>query len=245
MPLNFGAAARTWPARRAARSGFAYLRRRESLNWNFAHGFRQLAAWPLVVPDDAVAERAQAISLAKEAVQECSGFATALADLGAYHSTTAFMGEAEVSEAIERLEQSLLQALAIAPENANAWLWSARNRSMFLHHWEETERMYRHAMSLAPGHGLVAFFYAGDLLRTLGRNEEVLEYARRGQSCDPLNPLGFLEMAQVEAARGQLQAALAEADQGLTCHPHWDLRWVKGAPLLRLGQYAEAYALLD
>lgn len=187
---------------------------------------------------------AQAIALAEEARAESPGFAMVLADLGAYHTQTAFMGMAPVAAAISRSEEALDTAQQLAPRNADAWMWSARNAGLFRYDWPAAEQMFRKALELAPAHPMASFFFA-DLLRTLGRHEEALHYARRWQQADGLNPLGFLTIAQILAARGDFAAARAEAERGLSIQPHWTLVWVQGAVLLRLERYEEAYQVLQ
>lgn len=187
---------------------------------------------------------AQAVGLAEEVRREQPEFGMVLADLGAYYCQTALMGMAPVGEAVGRSEAVLEEARRRAPGNADTWLWSARNAVLFRYDWKGAEVMYRRALELAPGHMLARFFYAGDLLRTLGRQEEALEQARRGQRADPLNPLGFLTVAQIQAARGRFREALEETEKGNRIQPHWTLDWVRGAVLLRLGRLEEAYEVL-
>jgi TolB-like protein/Tfp pilus assembly protein PilF len=121
-------------------------------------------------------------------------------------------------EVLTPSRQWVLQALAVAPDLAEAHCQLAWILSWYDHNWAEAAREFRQALALKPSLAH-AHYGLGLLLLTLGRIDEGLEHSRL--ACE-LDPMGLIYNAQYSCAlahSGDLEAGKARLKWVLEVDP--------------------------
>lgn len=152
----------------------------------------------------------------------------------------------EEAEKLMRMEQfneafkCLDQALALDPENAQAWFLKG---GLYCLPDELENRAYCYE-SCARFAGEMAFlplFNLGNTLQAMGRIDEAIVAFARALQADPFQADAWINMGRLMDDSGNHQGAITAYDQALLSEPEDDMAWAnRGNSLRALLRYEEA-----
>ncbi len=111
-------------------------------------------------------------------------------------------------------------AVACDGESADAWraLGQVRHLQGRL---DEAESCFRHALALTPQPATQHLRTLGWILRAQGRLEAATEAFRQAVDCEPENPVGWLELAEVLSLSADIASASDAVRRALLARPKW------------------------
>jgi adenylate cyclase len=145
-------------------------------------------------------------------------YASAWAGIGRNYNNLNVMGALPKQEAIRLAREASEKALSIDPENVMA----IRNLSVIASGWEgdfvtATQLMER-ALTLEPANP-DTISNASTLIKYLGRLEEAIKLGQYAVERDPVNPIGFLNLAQNSVMAGRPDEGIAAAHTAMALSP--------------------------
>ncbi|MFO7692324.1 MAG: winged helix-turn-helix domain-containing protein [Vicinamibacterales bacterium] len=175
---------------------------------------------------------ARALGYFEEALGADPDYAAALAAIAECHCVSGFVGYAPPAEAFPLGRAAAERALAIDPEQADAHAALGHESGMYEWHWQESERHFRSALALNPGHALARVWFS-HLLAASGRFDEAIEVTERACEIDPLSPT-------VETTLGLALHHAGEHERAVACY----LRVLDATPAFALARLhlGRAYA---
>jgi TolB-like protein/Tfp pilus assembly protein PilF len=167
----------------------------------------------------------KAIRTFEQAIAEEPTYALAYAGMSECYRLLTFWGPLSPQESMPKAEAAARTALELDETLAEAHTALAAIAYRFHYDWSRSEREFRRALELRPNHAECHRMYSV-FLWNVGRFEEALSQAQRGQELDPLSPstnVGstFLWARQYDRAIAECRRAL-EMDPDLP-HAHFGL----------------------
>lgn len=184
----------------------------------------------------------QAIELDPDYSQAYSGLADSLLLLRINHAAI------PVEEAYPLAAQAIDKALALDPENADAyaslgllkldmWGWTRSGPEI-----EEAERAFQKAIDLKPNHARAIMWYAS-MKGAQEKFDEAIALYHRSLELDPLARIPYTNLPILYAAKGYNQKALDQLLNAARLHPSWPNAYQNVAVhLQRLGRIDESIA---
>lgn len=185
----------------------------------------------------------RAVALYEQALERDPTFAPAWAGLAEAWTLAPYYRAGSDSAywfgALAHAEETAAKALEFDPSLVTAHVaLGSLHRDRW--EWVAAERAFRHALELAPEDPEANQQY-GEMLASMGRNEEALPYARRATELDPLAAIRFQVLGYILHNDGQREASRQALERALALDPTlpWPVNdlvrhYVTG------GQYSEA-----
>ena len=147
---------------------------------------------------------------------------------------------------MEKAKAAARKAVELNPDLAEAHAALGLATWKFDRDWAAAEREFQRAIELNPSSAWAHQIYALQL-KDMGRVEEAIRHIERGQQLDPLAPSPvWLDLGELYALRGDLEAALAEWSRAEELHPNFHgTHQRRGNALCQRGSYAKAIPLLE
>lgn len=188
----------------------------------------------------------EAIGLYQEALTLAPEYARAWRGIAVCYTNQANRGLRPRDESYTLAKQAIDAALAIDPEFAMAHATLGMFAMAYEGDLAAAAPHLQFALSLEP-RNVVLLSYASSLLLRLGRLEEAVAIREYDVSHDPLDPIGYNNLAWAYFLVGQLDAAAATANNLILLAPNYGgAHETLGKVLLLKGEHAAALeALLD
>jgi TolB-like protein/Flp pilus assembly protein TadD len=169
-------------------------------------------------------------------------FALAWTGLGLAHIRLCSHGHAPLAEGYRTAREAARRAIDLEPDLPDAHTLLGMIHMEHDWDWEGSDREYRAAMDLDPGHaGCNA--NAAWLANTLGRHEEALELSRRASELDPLSVSYWSNRGMLAWYAGRSDEAIAMYRRAMELDPAYPLTHAKlGRVYLTTGQNEQALA---
>lgn len=133
------------------------------------------------------------------------------------------------------------RALALDPYLAEAHATLGNIISSTEGKWAEAESSFKRSIELNPSYPSAHHYYSR-LLRRQGRFDEALDEAIKAKQLDELSAGISNNMAEALYEKGEIEAAIAEANRGLGLAPFWRQYRTLAYCYLRVGKTDEALA---
>ncbi|MGE5616125.1 MAG: TIR domain-containing protein, partial [Bacillota bacterium] len=192
---------------------------------------------------------AKGVEYYREAIALDPNYALAYSGL-AYNYINAVDWFIPPKEAAPKAREAAAKALAIDPASADAHLVLAIVAFWYDWNWAESDREFRRAIELDPKDPLPYPLYSW-LLAVMGRHDEALAMAKRGQELDPVSALMPMMIGSVLLMARQPDLALEQFKVATDLDPtFWYTAYfaghawlIKGMPEKALVQYKHALEL--
>jgi len=166
--------------------------------------------------------------------------AAALAGVANCHGLLAYW-EIERDENLPRAVAAARQALAIAPDLAEAYIPLALSRIQTEWDWAGAERELRTAIALDPAAPEAQHLYAHLCLLPTGRVEEAVVAIRLALTLDPLSPPLHASLGRALTLAGRHEEAIDALQGALELVPDFrEARWQLALALEQAGRFGEA-----
>lgn len=153
---------------------------------------------------------------------------------GTPSSKTLPQARAAVDRALE-LDNSLAEAHA-----------SLGRIEMYSWNFDKADSEFRRAIELKPNYAMAHYHYGYYLRLVMGRCDEAMAQFRWAQQLDPLTSLIGQQIAAVHVCKGELSAAIEEANKVIELDPEFAVAYFPlGHAYRRQGRYDEAIAALE
>ncbi|HET9941134.1 MAG TPA: protein kinase [Candidatus Eisenbacteria bacterium] len=143
-----------------------------------------------------------------------------------------------------KAKQAALRALALDPNLGEAHVALAFAEYLYDWKWKQAEEGFRRAIELNPSYAQGHSWYA-TFLSAMGRHDEAIAEARRGQDLDPLSPIISAIAAWIHYEARRYEEAIERCRQDLKMNPIPQSYLFMGLALAQLGRYDEAIAAFD
>ena len=184
-----------------------------------------------------------AIAVYSDAIRLDPNYALAFAGRSSAYAgyAVAYATGLGIREGFDKAQTDAQQAIALAPELAEAHLALAyffENGSLdFVRATQEFER----ALALAPGNARVLRRYGLFAVAIIGRSDAGIAAVRRGVELDPLNAASHYTLSSVFFAARHYQQALAAADEAVALDPDEPFYYAnRGLDYYALGNFQAA-----
>ncbi len=148
-------------------------------------------------------------------------------------------------DAMPKAKESVLKALQLDPELAEAYASLANVLKVQDHDWAGAERHYRHALQLNPNYVHAYRGYAA-LLAATGRVEESMAQIASAHELDPLSVVVNMEMAWNFFIARQYDKAVDQALRVTHLEPEFpSAQYILGLACEQQGRFGEARAALE
>ncbi|MBK7803185.1 MAG: tetratricopeptide repeat protein [Chloracidobacterium sp.] len=186
-----------------------------------------------------------AIEQFKAAAEKDPNFALAFAGLADAYYLTQVVGDttaaAQQKETTAMARTYLDRALALDPYLAEAHATLGNIISSTEGKWAEAESSFKRSIELNPSYPSAHHYYSR-LLRRQGRFDEALDEAIKAKQLDELSAGISNNLAEALYEKGDIEAAIAEANRGLGLAPFWRQYRTLAHCYLRVGKTDEALA---
>jgi len=186
-----------------------------------------------------------AIEQFKAAAEKDSNFALAYAGLADAYYLTQVVGDntaaAQEEETTAMARTYLDKALALDPYLAEAHATLGNIISSTEGKWAEAESSFKRSIELNPNYPSAHHYYSR-LLRRQSRFDEALDEAIKAKQLDELSAGISNNMAEALYEKGDIEAAIAEANRGLGLALFWRQYRTLAYCYLRVGKTDEALA---
>ncbi|MBK5295112.1 MAG: protein kinase [Acidobacteriia bacterium] len=181
----------------------------------------------------------------EQAVALEPGHAPAWVQLADYYIAGCFFGQAPPAEMWPKAREGARQALAADPEFADAHAVVGFVAAMSEYKWAEALDRFDTALRLNPASART-YFWRGQVLAFMGRQQEAWESAERAVDLDPLFVLYRYFSSRDCLTRGEYERAADEALQMLDIDPNYVLAFCTlGEAYCRMGRHVEGIPLLE
>ena len=189
---------------------------------------------------DDIEKAIEAFQKASEKDPRCAGIQTGLAEA---FVTLGNAGLWPPEKAFQRAKIPALNALKIAPSNADAQTLIAIIKWKYDWDFAEAERRFRDALRINPNSAWALSSYA-ELLSTLGRHDEAVEKITKARAKDPLSPRINAQVGATLYYARLYDQAVEEIKRGLIIFPlNHTYYHDQGMVCIQLGQYDQAIQL--
>jgi tetratricopeptide (TPR) repeat protein len=113
-------------------------------------------------------------------------------------------------------QRAVQKALEMDPLSARAWANSGRIDNLLTKHFQ-AERSYRKAIELDKSYAL-PWFHMGMLYLEQGQEDQALQFLMEGHKRAPTDPIGTIQVANLQMKRGQFKEARALVEKAIE-HP--------------------------
>ena len=186
-----------------------------------------------------------AIEQFKAAAEKDPNFALAYAGLADAYYLTQVVGDntakAQGKETLSAARSYLDKALALDPSLAEAHATLGNIIGSTEGKWTEAESSFKRSIELNPNYPSAHHFYSL-LLRKQGRFDEAFDEAIKAKQADELSAGISSNMAENLYEKGDIEAAIAEANRGIGLAPFWRQYRTLAHCYLRVGKTDEALA---
>ncbi|MBK6723098.1 MAG: tetratricopeptide repeat protein [Acidobacteria bacterium] len=186
-----------------------------------------------------------AIEQFKAAAEKDPNFALAYAGLADAYYLTQVVGDntakAQGKETLSAARSYLDKALALDPSLAEAHATLGNIIGSTEGKWTEAESSFKRSIELNPNYPSAHHFYSL-LLRKQGRFDEAFDEAIKAKQADELSAGISSNMAEALYEKGDIEAAIAEANRGIGLAPFWRQYRTLAHCYLRVGKTDEALA---
>jgi eukaryotic-like serine/threonine-protein kinase len=187
-----------------------------------------------------------ALELFEQALAADPGYAPAYAATAACHIAPGYYGAAPPQAVMPLGKAAAERALALDPSLSDAHAILGMVTAVFEYEWLGAEDHFQRAIALNPSSSTALMWYALFHLTPLGRLDEALVIARRGEQNDPLNPAPSAVVGAVLYNRREYAAALAQLERPLALQPRYPIAHVyAGKAAAAIGRYDRAAASLE
>ncbi|HEX5031095.1 MAG TPA: protein kinase [Candidatus Eisenbacteria bacterium] len=143
-----------------------------------------------------------------------------------------------------KAKKAALRALALDPNLGEAHVALAFAEYLYDWKWEQAEQGFRRAIELSPSYAQGHLWY-GNFLSAMGRHDEAIAEARRGQELDPLSPIISAIAAWIHYEAGRYEETVERCRRDLEMNPIPQYYLFMGLALTQLGEYDEAIASFE
>ena len=143
-----------------------------------------------------------------------------------------------------KAKKAALRALALDPNLGEAHVALAFAEYLYDWKWEQAEQGFRRAIELSPSYAQGHLWY-GNFLAAMGRHDEAIAEARRGQELDPLSPIISAIAAWIHYEAGRYEETVERCRRDLEMNPIPQYYLFMGLALVQLGEYDEAIASFE
>jgi TolB-like protein/Flp pilus assembly protein TadD len=159
----------------------------------------------------------KSIEYYQEAVRLDPGYAQPYAGLSASWSGLHYIGAVPYEEAMPKMREAALKALALDDSLAEA---HQAMSTVYSHEWNwpEHEKEQRKALELNPGSAAI-HKYRATFLRHLGKFQEAIDEAKRAIELDPLDKLANANLGDAYLSARRYDLAIAQYKKVLDSHP--------------------------
>jgi TolB-like protein/Tfp pilus assembly protein PilF/predicted Ser/Thr protein kinase len=187
-----------------------------------------------------------ALELFEQALAADPGYAPAYAAIAACHIAPGYYGAAPPQAVMPLGKAAAERALALDPSVSDAHAILGMVTAVFDYEWLRAEDHFQRAIALNPSSSTALMWYALFHLTPLGRLDEALVIARRGEQNDPLNPAPSAVVGAVLYNRREYAAALAQLERPLALQPRYPIAHVyAGKAAAAIGRFDRAAASLE
>jgi TolB-like protein/DNA-binding SARP family transcriptional activator len=157
------------------------------------------------------------IEFFEKAIRHDPSYAPAYHGVSDAHTMLACRGIVAAADAFHKAKTAARLSLQIDPELGEGYASLAHVR---LHDWDWVglEENFARSMEFNPAHAITHYWYA-EYLMAMGRCEEAVARAQRGQRWDPLNPALYASVGMILYLAHRYDDALAVLRQGLEIDP--------------------------
>jgi TolB-like protein len=188
---------------------------------------------------------ARASSFFRDAIAKDPDFALAHAGIATVCTNLGILNLAPPAQMLPMAKASLLRALELDPNLAEAHLGAANLAFWFEWDWDEAERSTESALALNPGNAVAYGTRAFLRLRQL-RFDDAIRDIDEALWLDPLKPLFYVWSTELRAAAGRLEEALAQFSTATELDPHSGLAYLHaGVVYIKQGRLDEAARALE
>jgi adenylate cyclase len=188
---------------------------------------------------------ARASAFFQDAVAKDPDFALAHAGIATVCANLGILNLAPPALMLHKAKASLLRALELDPNLAEAHLGAANLAFWFEWDWEEAERSLERALALNPGNAVAYGTRAFLRLRQL-RFDDAIRDIDEALWLDPLKPIFYVWSTELRAAAGRLDEALSQFFTATELDPHFGLAYFHaGVVYIKQGRLDEAIRALE
>ena len=157
------------------------------------------------------------IEFFEKAISHDPSYAPAYHGVSDAHTMLACRGIVPAADAFHKAKTAARQALQIDPELGEGYASLAHVR---LHDWDWVglEENFTRSIEFNAAHAITHYWYA-EYLMAMGRCEEAVASAQRGQKWDPINPTQYASVGMILYLAHRYDDALAVLRQGVEIDP--------------------------
>ena len=172
-------------------------------------------------------------------------YALAQAGLADAYTLTAQYGFAPARSVLEKIETATRDALALAPELAEAHCAEGMLALVFGWDWDRASRALRRAVELNPRNVAAQFWLGLYLTHVAGNADEGLIHARAAVEVDPRSALAWAQLGMALIGAGQHEAAIEPLETAASLGPDLLIpNLYLGVNYIHLGKAPEALKAL-
>jgi len=188
----------------------------------------------------------EALSCFNRALEIDPGFALAHVGIADCYGVMGSWGYAPSAEMLPRMKQSILKALELDSNLAEAHTAYAQTLAYNEWKWEEGEHEFKRAIELNPNYATAHHWYSYSVLRFARRIDEEMREAERALELDPLAPVMSWNMAESLTIQERYDEAIEWLERCLALDPGFKRAYVEQAYCyLMKGRHAEAVKLYE
>ncbi len=188
---------------------------------------------------------AQSIDLYKDVLEIAPEYARAWRGLAVNYVNQANKGLRPKGESYALARDAIDRALDIDPDYARAYAMLGVFSMTLDRDLEAAAPYFSHALALQPN-DIVLHSYASSFMLRLGQLDEVIAFRERDVAQDPLDPIGYNNLAFVYAMASRSDEAIAATKTLIMLAPEYNgahYTWTKA--LLLKGEYQTALEVID
>jgi len=185
-----------------------------------------------------------AIRCFESVVAKSPDFALAFAGLADCYTILGNWSVLAPRDVYPKAKQAALKALALDPNLGEAHVALAFAEYLYDWKWEQAEQGFRRAIELNPSYAQGHTWY-GNFLSAMGRHDEAIAEARRGQELDPLSPIISAIAAWIHYEARRYEETVERCRRDLQMNPIPQSYLFLGLALTQLRQYDDAIAAFE
>ena len=176
----------------------------------------------------------------EDAVDRDPDFALAYVRLAHCYALLSVFGVEGPDQALPKARASVMRALELAPDLAEAHAQFAHVEALFSFDWVASERSFHRALELDP-HLALAYHHMGVVQLAQGRIDDALASVRRAQALEPLALIFSANIGMIHYYARRYDDAIAQLQATLATDSGFDhARAYLGRTYLRLGETRKA-----
>jgi tetratricopeptide (TPR) repeat protein len=148
------------------------------------------------------------------------------------------------SESFPRAKDFADRALLLDPDNADAYMARAMERSFYEYDWDGAASDFERALRASPNSSNIHHWHAEHLV-ALGRADDSIVEMRRASELDPLSLPFTATLGRMYSDAGRFDEAMAECNKALELDPRFSMGyWCLSQVMIGKRQYKEAIEAL-